>query len=210
MTSPVSGLHVSGLRTDLFGPIDLTLSRGEAIALLGPSGSGKTRILRAIADLDPAEGRVALDGRDRTQWRGPDWRRQVRYLASNAGWWGARVAMHFRDPQRAAGAGTALGLPDDCMARQVSQLSTGQLQRLALLRSIEDGPAVLLLDEPTAALDEAAVAAVEALLRGLVAGGTALLLVTHSTEQAGRLAHRRLHLMDGRLATAPAGRAAGR
>ncbi len=203
-------LRVAGLRSDLFGPVDLDLTPGEAVALLGPSGSGKTRILRAIADLDPVEGKVSLDGRDRLTRPGPDWRRQVRYLASDAGWWDERVAGHFRDPGQAAGAARSLGLPGDCMSRPVTQLSTGQLQRLALLRAIEDRPRVLLLDEPTAALDDEAVGRVEALLRGLLADGAALLLVTHSLAQADRLAHRRLHLRDGRLAGAPADRAPGR
>lgn len=201
-------LLVAGLRSGLFGPVDLQVARGECVAVQGPSGSGKTLLLRAIADLDPAKGGRSLDGRSHLAMSGPDWRRAVRYAAAEPGWWDDRVAAHFRDPQRAAEAAGRLGLPPACMDWSVTRASTGERQRLALLRAVEDGPAVLLLDEPTAALDAAAEAAAERLLRELMAGGTGILLVTHSAGQAARLARRRLVMQGGRLVPEQAGEAA--
>src|SRR5438477_8102984 len=71
------------------------LNSGECIALQGASGSGKTMLMRAIADLDPNEGTVKLDGVLRESVPGPVWRRQVTYLASEPGWWADTVQEHF-------------------------------------------------------------------------------------------------------------------
>jgi ABC-type phosphate transport system ATPase subunit len=85
---------------------------------------------------------------------------------------------------------------------EIERLSTGERQRLALVRSLAAQPRVLLLDEPTAALDPASTARAEALLTAQLAQGMALLIVTHSAEQAQRMAQRLFHLEQGRLRTA--------
>src|SRR5947209_1948991 len=71
------------------------LNSGECIALQGASGSGKTVLMRAIADLDPNEGTVKLDGVLRESVPGPMWRRQVTYVAAEPGWWADTVQEHF-------------------------------------------------------------------------------------------------------------------
>ena len=68
-------LQVRDFRTNLFKPASFSLSAGECVAVRGPSGAGKTLLLRAIADLDPNEGLVCLDGHDRSMIAGPEWRR---------------------------------------------------------------------------------------------------------------------------------------
>src|ERR1700758_1371717 len=95
-------LQVCDLRTNLLKPASLSLSTGECIAVQGPSGAGKTLLLRAIADLDPNEGSVFLDGRERTTIAGPDWRRLVGCVPAEPGWWAETVGMHFADWRRAA------------------------------------------------------------------------------------------------------------
>ncbi|PIK71519.1 hypothetical protein CS379_18905, partial [Methylobacterium frigidaeris] len=107
-------LRIESLRRDRFGPFDfgpfdLALAPGEACAVTGPSGAGKSVLLRMIADLDPSEGRVSLDGIDREAMPAPLWRRQVTYLAAEPGWWAETVAEHFSadaparlDPERMA------------------------------------------------------------------------------------------------------------
>ena len=79
------------------------------------------------------------------------------------------------------------------------RLSTGERQRLALLRALTPDTRVLLLDEPTPALDAGSTALVEELLRRQLGQGVTLLLVTHSPAQAYRLASRHLDMQDGRL-----------
>src|SRR5213595_3783033 len=70
-------LQVRDLRSRILKPASFSLSAGEALAVRGPSGAGKTLLLRAVADLDPNEGLVTLDGRDRSIFAGPEWRRLV-------------------------------------------------------------------------------------------------------------------------------------
>ncbi len=190
----VRNLHVIGL-----APVDLDLDAGDCIALSGPSGSGKTLILRSLADLDPSEGEVALDGEARDSIAAPMWRRRVAYLATEPGWWADVVGAHFSDLAAARELAAALGLSEKFFDAPVAQVSTGERQRLALVRLLLLAPRIMLLDEPTAALDEAAAARVEAVLAERLAAGVAILLVTHDDAQAARLAGRRLRIADGRL-----------
>ena len=91
-------LTIRGLTRPGLEPFDLELAAGEAVAVLGASGSGKSIMLRAIADLDPNDGVVALGERARNDMAAPEWRRLVTYLAAESGWWGEKVSSHFDDP----------------------------------------------------------------------------------------------------------------
>jgi len=192
-------LQVRDLRTNLFKPASFSLSAGECVAVRGPSGAGKTLLLRAIADLDPNEGLVCLDGHDRSMIAGPEWRRLVGYLPAEPGWWADTVGEHFSEWTAALAVVKDLGLPEEAKAWPITQLSTGERLRLALVRAMMLRPKVLLLDEPTASLDPASVAAVEALIATRVRAGLAVLWVTHDTEQAKRIAHRLLVIEGGQV-----------
>lgn len=198
-------LTVKGLMTTVGGPAELEVRSGEIVAVRGPSGSGKSLMLRAIADLDPAEGEVALDGTPREAIPAPEWRRRVAYVPAESGWWSDRVRDHFPE---AAGEElvTALGLDPAALDWDVARLSTGERQRLAIARALVLAPEVWLLDEPTGALDAEAAERVERLLTEGRGRGAAILLVTHLAEQAARLGDRTLHMEAGRLS--PRGAAA--
>ena len=92
-----------------------------------------------------------------------------------------------------------LGFPGEAKAWPISRLSTGERLRLALIRALMVQPKVLLLDEPTAALDAASVAAVESLIATRVRAGLAVLWVTHDAEQAKRIARRLLVAKGGQV-----------
>jgi len=171
--SPV--LSVRDLRTHLLKPASFSLSAGECIAIRGPSGGGKTLLLRAIADLDPNEGAVCLEGRDRTTMPGPQWRSQVGYLPAEPGWWTDTVGEHFSDWPAATCIIRDLGFPDNAKDWPITRLSTGERRRLALVRALIVRPKVLLLDEPTAALDSASVGSVESLIGARVRAGLVVL-----------------------------------
>ncbi len=180
-------------------PVSFDLAAGECIALRGPSGAGKSLLLRALADLDPNDGEVTLDGTPRDRIPAPTWRRRVGYVPAEPGWWSERLSDHFDDWESQAGPARRLMVSSSAAERRVSQLSTGERQRLALLRALEHRPEVLLLDEPTGPLDEETTAAVESLLREKQANGLALFWVTHDKRQAERVATRRFWIDRGRL-----------
>ena len=198
----MSRLTLRALRSALAGPFDLTAEAGECIAITGPSGAGKSLFLRMIADLDPNEGEVLLNDQPRTRFAPPEWRHRVTYSAAEPGWWADRVAEHF--PALHTGPAHSL-MPDLALRPElfdapVAQLSTGERQRMALIRTLVVGSDVLLLDEPTGALDEDSTARVEQVLRDRLKLGTAILMVTHNPAQAERLGHRHLRMQQRQLA----------
>ena len=204
-------LSVHGLRTKAGGPVDFAFRGGEIIAVRGPSGSGKSLMLRAIADLDPAEGEISLNGTKRARIPAPEWRRRVAFVPAESGWWDDRVGAHFPagggpEGSRVTALIEALGLDPAALDWEVRRLSTGERHRLAIARALVLDPGVWLFDEPTAALDAEAARRVEAVIMQGRERGAAILLVTHDDAQAARLADRTLTMAAGRL-TAPEGAA---
>ncbi|WP_036665427.1 ABC transporter ATP-binding protein [Paludibacterium yongneupense] len=184
-----SGVHGASFR----------VAPGECLLIQGPSGAGKSLLLRAIVDLDPNAGEVWLDGVERARFPAPQWRRAVAYLPAEPGWWGDTVGEHFASPAAALPGLAALGLPDAALTWPVARASTGERMRLALVRALAGAPRVLLLDEPTAALDPASVAAVEALIAQYRQRGLTVIWVSHDAAQARRVATRTLYCRDGRF-----------
>lgn len=191
-------LRVEHLKVGQLPPLSFAVAAGECLAIEGPSGSGKTRILRAIADLDVAEGQVFLDGTGRHEMPATVWRKLVRYVAAEPGWWAdtprGTLLITPQTEARTMRLLAAVGLADEMLDRPVTMLSTGERQRLALVRALQDEPKVLLLDEPTAALDLAATALVEELVRFQLLAGRCVLVASHDGALIGRLAHARLQL----------------
>ena len=193
-----AGLTIKQLRTVHLGPIDLDVGPGECLVLTGPSGSGKTLLLRAIADLDCHEGEVLLDGVACSSMRGHEWRCKVGLLAAESQWWAERIGDHFQQFNENLLA--QLGFGAEVMDWEVVRCSTGERQRLALARLLQNYPQVLLLDEPTASLDAENVARVEAVVKQLrQEHGMTVLWVSHDPAQAERVATRRIHINNGRL-----------
>ena len=181
------------------GPVDLTLQASECVSVAGRSGSGKSVLLRMIADLDPHEGDSWLDGECCSSMPAPAWRRMVTYVAAESGWWDEQVATHFPPELDLRSLLPVVGIAADAADWPVARLSTGERQRIALLRALSPANRVLLLDEPTSALDAHSTGLVETLLRCRLEAGTSILLVTHDPGQAARMATRHLELRDGHL-----------
>jgi ABC-type iron transport system FetAB ATPase subunit len=204
LTAPVrtsARLSARRLASPYAGPFDFDVEAGACIVIQGPSGAGKSVLLRMLADLDPHTGQASLDGVAMDAMAAPGWRARVVYQAAEPAWWEATPALHF-DGGQLAGAQArldALGLRADILEADIQHLSTGERQRLALLRSLAREPRVLLLDEPTAALDPDGVARVETLLKAQLLDGLTILMVSHSPEQATRMATHTWRVEGGKL-----------
>ena len=183
------------------GPFSFSVEHGECVALSGPSGCGKTLLLRALADLDLAEGSVRLDGEDRVEMPGPLWRRRVGWLPAESAWWFDRVGDHFsrgwKKSDKSFQCLETLGFQRDVLEWRVERLSTGEKQRLALFRLLLNEPEVLLLDEPTAALDRINInLAEEVITTYRKTRGASVVWVSHDPEQIARVADRHLQLWE--------------
>ena len=196
-------LSIRNLSGTGIGPIDLKLANGDVVAITGPSGAGKSLMLRAIADLDPNQGELLLDGEERATFHAPDWRRQVSYVAAETSWWAERVGDHFVDKDATIKLLEEIGLGEAALDWSIPRLSTGEKQRLGLARSLLGKPRVLLLDEPTSALDDANRDLVEDLLRKQADEGSAIIIVTHDPAQAGRLKARTYAIAGGKIEAMP-------
>jgi ABC-type multidrug transport system ATPase subunit len=194
----VPALRIERLATNLIGPISFDVSAAECLALMGPSGAGKSLLLRAIVDLDPGTGNVMLGAHARSHMPASEWRKLVALVPAESGWWADRVRDHFPANSDATELIGKLGLAG-ALEWDVARLSSGERQRLAIARALSHKPQALLLDEPTASLDDHATLLVEGLIRECCREGMALLLVTHNRQQAERVAKRLLRMSDGRI-----------
>jgi putative ABC transport system ATP-binding protein len=203
--------------------VDLTVARGEFVALMGPSGCGKSTLLHLAAGLDrPDEGSVLLAGEELTvlsESRLSRLRRRHVGLVfqffnllegMTVGENVALAAMVAGASRRDADSRAhelldLLGLLDKSGAAPAT-LSGGQRQRLAIARALANSPTLLLADEPTGALDSDGAEEVLALFQRLHAGGQSILMVTHNPDVAGG-ASRVVHLRDGVVAPAETGSA---
>ena len=192
-------ITVGSLRRTGLGPISFTVGDGECLAITAPSVAGKSLLMRAIVDLDPNTGEVTTAQMIRSETPAPEWRRHVALLPSETGWWLDEVGDHFVNSTGIAEHFPEIGLSPDAMNWSVSRLSSGERHRLGLLRCLEKLPKVLLLDEPTAALDAETTEQVEALLHGLMEQGISILLVTHDLSQPARMGCNTMRIENGQV-----------
>ena len=194
----------------------LVIGGGERIALSGPSGSGKTVLLRALALLDPLDGgEILLDGRPIESAGVPAFRCRVGYLHQTPALIDGSVEANLRLPfslavhrrqsfDRALAIDLLrrLGKDERFLDRRRGELSGGEAQIVALVRLLQLTPSILLLDEPTAALDPESAELVRDLLRQWQEANTgtrAYLWVTHDASLAALVAERYLRLEEGQL-----------
>jgi len=206
--------------------LDLSVQPGEILGLSGMSGSGKSTALRLVAGIErPDVGTVAFDGHD--IWTGT---RGNTPRLPRAGY----VMPVFQDPtssldprwpvyrsltepmtvRNKMSKAERIDAARDLVARVglehmdvhslPSQLSGGQCQRVAIVRALSGGPALLVADEPTASLDVTSAAGIMHLLRRTADAGTAIVIVSHDRRVLSALADRALRLEDGHVAPARA------
>jgi ABC-type sulfate/molybdate transport systems ATPase subunit len=188
----------------------LEVGPGDVVAVVGPNGAGKTTLLRGIAGLRPASGSLHVAGRSLAGV--PPERRRVGWVPQGATLFphlsaldNVGYGLRVRGVRRSAARRTAQTVLDRLgigalATRTPAQLSGGQAARVALARALAPDPAVLLLDEPLAALDAEIRDDIRRLLRATLAGGAVrTLLVTHDPVDAVALADRIVVLEAGRV-----------
>jgi len=222
----MSDLELRGLKKSFPTPqgeipilcdVDLSMSRGEALAIAGPSGSGKSTLLYIVGTLEPpTAGDVRLLGKNPFSLPAPA---VARFRNENVGF---VFQDHYLLPQCSvlenvllpALAGHGVDASAEARARSLlervgldrrveyrpAELSGGQRQRVAICRALVNSPPILLADEPTGNLDRSTAQTIGTLLLEMAREQNTLLIVaTHSAELAARFP-RRVELVDGRLA----------
>ena len=196
----VNRLVVEKVNTVLGFSFSLTVEPGHCFCLSGESGVGKTLLLRALADLDPHQGEISLGNVQCSKVSPNIWRRLIGFLPAESAWWRYRVADHFVTMPVLFPMLEHLGLSQELLQKPVEQLSSGERQRMAIVRMLSVSPQALLLDEPTANLDEKSKARVETLIiQWMQQQQAPVLWVTHDPSQIKRLAHQHGHLERGAL-----------
>ncbi|OOZ42866.1 ABC transporter ATP-binding protein [Solemya elarraichensis gill symbiont] len=192
-------LRLEGISNGLQAPWSLTLASSETVTLSGPSGSGKSRLLRAIIDLDPnTSGDAWINDTQRSLTPAFEWRRMAGYLPAVSHWWEDHVSAHF--PSRISIELASLGLDASLFKSPVSHLSSGEKQRLAIIRLLANQPRALLLDEPTANLDAHHTSVVEELISEYQqANATPVIWITHDKSQQQRVGDRHFESRNGEI-----------
>jgi len=180
------------------GPYSFSLDQGECLGLSGPSGVGKTQLFRALSDLIPSSGNITFKGKNKDSVSAVEWRSQITMLPTDSVWWYDDVSSHFSSPKEKVFLDymcLKVGLPQEICDWEVSRLSTGEKQRLSLIRTLQIKPAILLVDEPTSALDAANTELVETLLLDLCKSKKlSLIWVSHDAAQLERVSDRILFM----------------
>jgi len=217
----LSGIHKSFQRPgeaplQVLEDVDLSVPQGDFVAIVGPSGSGKTTLMNILGLLARPDrgayrlaGRPVLDASDEERARIRNATigfvfQQFHLLPRTTATENVELPLVYSDARqirdRAIDALCRVGLPDR-LSHYPSELSGGQQQRVAIARALVNEPKVILADEPTGNLDQAAGQGIVDLLKELHRGGTTILMITHDSELA-RQASRVVRIDDGRLRVA--------
>jgi putative ABC transport system ATP-binding protein len=216
---PIAGI-------ELLHPATLDLHASDHLVITGPSGAGKSVLMRSLALLDPlSAGSVLLRGREVAACEIPAYRAQVAYIRQRPAMQGGTVEDNLRlpytlkayagrhyDAARAQALLTAAGKPANFTTKHARDLSGGEAQIVALIRVLQLDPSVLLLDEPTAALDPESTEAIETLVLDWARQGklacsarqeVATVWITHNPGQDLRVGNRHLRMQAGTLGPMP-------
>lgn len=203
--------------SQLLHPVDFILSGGDRVAITGSSGSGKSVFLRTLALLDaPDSGEVLWHGQPVKAGQIPSYRSQICYLAQRPSMMDGTVEDNLRfpyslnifkqrkfDAEKVKALLRQAGKPERFLLKAANDLSGGEAQVVALIRAIQLEPEVILLDEPTAALDPQSSRDVETLVNTWFTGGLtssrAYIWVSHDLDQAQRMSNVRFEMHAGVL-----------
>ncbi len=190
--------------------ISLNVASGDFVSIVGPSGSGKSTLLRLCGDLiSPTLGDIIFEGKNYRDYKAVDLRKNIAYCFQTPYLFGDTVMENIEFPYyvrnikpditRIKSLFSMFDMSDDYLKRDVKNLSGGEKQRIALMRSILFRPKILLLDEVTSALDTDNTLIVEKVIASLHAEGATVLWVTHNPEQSRKYANKILTIHAGKI-----------
>ncbi len=217
----IKNIHKSFGDTEVLRGVDVSVDKGDVVAILGPSGSGKTTLLRCINFLESADGgTMNFDGEQFEFGRVSKkdiarLRRKTAFVFQNYNLFRNKTALQnvteglivARRMPRAEAVEIGrrmldkVGLSDRC-DHYPSQLSGGQQQRVAIARALATNPEIIFFDEPTSALDPELIGEVLAVMRQLADEGMTMLVVTHEMSFARNVSNRVIFMEDGRVVEA--------
>jgi len=190
--------------------ISLKIESGEFISIVGPSGSGKSTFLKLCSQLiSPTNGTITYRGKDFTQYNPIELRKSIAYCFQTPCLFGNTVMDNIKFPftirnisfdrKRVDQLFSIFQMSSDFLDKDVTNLSGGEKQRIALIRCLLFKPEILLLDEITSALDVDNTIIVEAAIDSLNKEGVTILFVTHDFEQSRKYAYRILTIESGEI-----------
>lgn len=190
--------------------ISVKIDAGDYISVVGPSGSGKSTFLKLCCHLiSPSEGKILINGNDIMLSSPVDLRKKICYCFQTPILFGNTVEDNLRFPYsirneqfdltRVNMMLSRFNMNKDVLTQETKNLSGGEKQRIALIRSVLFTPEVLLLDEVTSALDAENTAIVENAVDTLNAGGVTILWVTHNLKQSRRRGGKLLTIENGQV-----------
>jgi len=208
----LTGIQLIKKEQLILDQVSFTIKSGSFTAVMGPSGAGKSSLLRVLNLLhSPSSGTMLYQGQAVADYDIRELRRQIGYVLQKPYLFGTTVRDNLAYPYQLLKQQPSwpeikqyldkVNLPSTIIDKNNSELSGGEQQRIALVRSLLVKPKVLLLDEVTASLDESNAELIEQLVAAeQQLNKLTVLLITHSADQARRLADHIMYLVQGKVA----------
>ncbi|MBC2580604.1 ATP-binding cassette domain-containing protein [Clostridium sp. DJ247] len=190
--------------------ISININYGDFISVVGPSGSGKSTFLKLCSQLiSPTEGNIIFKNKSYMEYNPIEWRRSIAYCFQTPYLFGDTVMDNLNFPYSIRNTKADLKriqelllifrVNEDCLNKKVRNLSGGEKQRIALIRTLLFKPEILLLDEVTSALDVENTQVVENVIQSLNKEGITILWITHNPEQSKKYANKILSIENGKI-----------
>lgn len=190
--------------------ISVNVDSGDFISVVGPSGSGKSTFLKLCAQLiSPTEGDIVYKSKSYVEYSPVEWRKSIGYCFQTPYLFGDTVMDNLKFPysirskkidlKRVEELFSNFKLKSDCLDNKVKNLSGGEKQRIALIRTLLFKPEILLLDEVTSALDVDNTLIVEKVIQSLNEEGITILWITHNPVQSKKYSNKVISMENGEI-----------
>lgn len=190
--------------------ISVSIGQGDFISIVGSSGSGKSTFLKLCSHLiSPTDGNIVFKGKNFTEYNPAELRKSIAYCFQTPYLFGDTVLENINfpfsirdvklDQKRVNDLFSMFHMSTDYLGKDTKNLSGGEKQRIALIRSLLFMPEILLLDEITSALDVENASIVENVITSLNNEGITVLWITHNLEQSRKYANKLMTIEDGEI-----------